>query len=112
MNSIAVGSSKIAGTNLTVLEDQAGGYRVRTSRGLFFKRRNQWTATVIEVDALEQALLAYLSTLNTRRVVSKMDYYGNLSIVVRRGVLGLLGKNVIRLPRDRMVRVTETLKLD
>jgi hypothetical protein len=100
---------RIAGRNVTVLVDQAGGYRVRVSRGFVFKRRDQWSATDREVDALEQTLLTYLTKANQRgRVVMKMDFYGNQWFVVRRA---LLWRQVIRLPQDRLMRVAAALQL-
>jgi hypothetical protein len=98
------------GWNITFSVERDGRCQIRMSSGRLFKRRRSWFASPTEADELEKLLV---KRLTTRRIIKpkvkwKSDYYGGQWLEVRRG---LLGKTYIRATPERILRLTEALKL-
>jgi hypothetical protein len=98
------------GRNITFSDERDGRCKIRMSSGRFFKRRRSWSASTAEADALETMLVQRLTTrhLIKAKIKWKTDFYGGQWLEVRRG---LLGTTYIRATPERILRLSQALKL-
>ena len=98
------------GWNISFSDELNGQCQIRMSSGRYFKRRRAWTASLDEVDALEDELVNRLMAPRfiKAKIKWKTDFYGRQWLEVRRG---LFGRNYIRATPDRLSRIGDALKV-
>ena len=98
------------GWNISFSDELNGQCQIRMSTGRYFKRRRAWTASLDEVDALEDELVNRLKAprIIKAKIKWKTDFYGRQWLEIRRG---LFGRNYIRATPDRLSRIGDALKV-